>query len=213
MDLPPLPLEVLREIEKIEQFAQASIARCWTPHALNVPKVIRLLCACATEVFDIEAKHYTSMAESSNQWLELIESNTRQVALGLCGHRGLGILTKQEYEAINSAVRKALDGRLQHWRVAIESKASPRQPIVEELEPKLMASKPFLRRASWLSERLRERAWDHNDPFRFGGPDRKTILKILTGESVKAETLEKLINALNKKKVVADINLLDIPTD
>ncbi len=72
----------------------------------------------------------------------------------------------------------------------------------------------FPQRASWLRVRLRERSWDHNVPRRFGGPDRKTVLKILDGFAVNEETLDKLTNALNKnKKNAKHIDLLDIPND
>jgi len=213
MDLPPLPLEVLQEVEKVEGFAQDGLARCWTPHAINLPKAIRLLCTCVVEVFDIQAKHYTSMPDCSERWLELIESNTRQVALGLCNPRGLASVTRQEYEEIDFALRKALDGRLKYWRIALKKSTTQLASESEPLKPGPVANEPFPYRASWLKERLRERAWDHNDPFRFGGPDRKTVMKILAGEAVKEETLEKLTTALNSKNPGAKIKLLDIPTN
>jgi hypothetical protein len=69
----------------------------------------------------------------------------------------------------------------------------------------------FPRRAAWLKQRLKERGWDHNDPIRFNGPDRKTIQKILRGAKVREEVLEKLANALNSK--TSKVLLLDIPSD
>jgi hypothetical protein len=67
----------------------------------------------------------------------------------------------------------------------------------------------FPNRAIWLQQRLTERAWDHNDPPRHNGPDRKTIDKILRGEGVREDVLEKLTRALSRK--VGKVDLLDIP--
>jgi hypothetical protein len=72
----------------------------------------------------------------------------------------------------------------------------------------------FPKRAAWLDERLRERIWDKNVPRRFGGPDRKTIQKILDGRFVQQPVLGKLIVALNKKKIKGKtIEILEIPND
>jgi hypothetical protein len=148
MDLPPLPLGVLREVEKIEEFAQASIARCWTPHALNVPKAIRLLCTCAVSVFDIEARHYTSLSDCSERWLELIESNTRKIALGLCRSKGLATVTKQEYDEIDSMLRDALDGTLQRWQATLKES----KPIKTRKRPSLNLSDEKARRGKLLTD-------------------------------------------------------------
>lgn len=66
-------------------------------------------------------------------------------------------------------------------------------------------------RASWLQDRLTERAWNPNDPARHCGPDRKTIRKILSGGEVREDVLEKLVGALSKKH--GKVSLTDIPRD
>jgi hypothetical protein len=67
----------------------------------------------------------------------------------------------------------------------------------------------FPKRAEWLEQRLVERGWDHNDPPRFNGPDRKTVLKILAGGDVREDVLEKLAKALSTK--FGKVDLLEIP--
>lgn len=57
----------------------------------------------------------------------------------------------------------------------------------------------FPNRANWLSQCLKDRGWDKNSLRVRGGPDRKTIQKILDGEHVSERSIEKTINALNKK--------------
>jgi hypothetical protein len=67
----------------------------------------------------------------------------------------------------------------------------------------------FPKRAAWLLKRLAERAWNRNDPLRHRGPDPKTIDRILRGETVREDILEKLARALSQKGEV--VGLLDIP--
>jgi len=72
-------------------------------------------------------------------------------------------------------------------------------------EPKL------LKRGLWLKERLLERGWSNSDPANYGGPDRKTIERILRSEAVRNDVLEKLAEALSKRH--AKVSVLEIPQD
>jgi hypothetical protein len=69
----------------------------------------------------------------------------------------------------------------------------------------------FPRRASWLKDRLIERGWGNSDPSTYRGPDRKTIEKILRGQAVRNDVIEKLAAALSRKS--SDVRVLDIPQD
>ena len=94
---------------------------------------------------------------------------------------------------------------------AAQQKESIQKP---HAETKTFAEPGFPRRAVWTRARLRERGWDHNDPQRHSGPDRKTMLKILTGLAVKEETIDKLVTSLNKQKIDGvTIKLLEVPND
>jgi hypothetical protein len=68
-------------------------------------------------------------------------------------------------------------------------------------------------RAAWLDERLRERGWNRNDPNRYGGPDPKTIDRILKGEKVGEGVLDTLVEALNKSSKGQKVDLLSVPRD
>lgn len=68
----------------------------------------------------------------------------------------------------------------------------------------------FPNRALWLKDKLLERGWSHSDPSEFGGPDRKTIEKILRAEPVRNDVLQKLANALSK---TTKVMVFDIPQD
>ncbi len=73
------------------------------------------------------------------------------------------------------------------------------------------ADTTFPARASWLKDRLLERGWSNSDPAGFEGPDRKTIQKILRGESVRNDVLQKLADALSQRH--GKVNVLEIPQD
>ena len=76
------------------------------------------------------------------------------------------------------------------------------------------AGPTFPRRAAWLRERLKERGWDRNNLYPMGGPDRKTVQKLLDGKYVRAEVFARLIAALNHQKVKGvTVGLTDIPSD
>jgi hypothetical protein len=72
----------------------------------------------------------------------------------------------------------------------------------------------FPDRAVWLDKRLCERSWNKHDASRQGGPDHKTVQKILDGMRVREDLLEKLAKALSNaplSKKLPIVNLLDIP--
>ena len=69
----------------------------------------------------------------------------------------------------------------------------------------------FPNRAAWLNKRLQERSWNKHDLARQGGPDHKTIQKILDGFDVREDVLEKIAVALSKK--LHKVTVIDIPQD
>lgn len=80
--------------------------------------------------------------------------------------------------------------------------------------PKTVGPKrEFPVRAAWLNARLHERAWNRNDPSRHGGPDPKTMQKILDGKSVREDVLAKVATALSDVKGLSAVEARDIPQD
>ena len=74
----------------------------------------------------------------------------------------------------------------------------------------------FPNRASWLKDRLQERSWNKHDVSRQGGPDRKTVQKILDSQQIREDVLEKLATALSKapaSKKLPNVTVLDVPRD
>ncbi len=107
------------------------------------------------------------------------------------------------------------EARYKHWyaealkKLRLQKTDSDASPKASHL-PKTETEQSHPLRAKWLQERLKERAWNRNDPHRHGGPDAKTIDKILDGKSVREDVLEKLAKALSNKNRA--VNILDIPT-
>lgn len=72
----------------------------------------------------------------------------------------------------------------------------------------------FPNRAAWMKDRLTERGWDKNSLYPMGGPDRKTVQKLLDGRYVRAEVLSRTVAALNHQKINGlAVKLTDIPND
>ena len=71
----------------------------------------------------------------------------------------------------------------------------------------------FPKRAIWLKSRLLDMGWSDSDPSQWGGPDRKTVLKILRGESVGNPVLKRLADALSKPRGSIPVKASDIPAE
>jgi len=85
---------------------------------------------------------------------------------------------------------------------------APRGGILDTKAPR--KDPEFLKRAAWLKDQLQAWSWNKHDLHRNGGPDNKTVQKILDGFDVRADVLEKVARALSVKRPVA---VLDIPRD
>ena len=111
--------------------------------------------------------------------------------------------------------KKFLEPRIAHWRAELAKQSLLRTSSLERTDATLntppISQPEFPGRAKWLRDRLRERSWDHNRPHGYGGPDRKTVLRMLGGNRVSEDTLYKIVLALNKKIIGKKIELLDIP--
>lgn len=123
------------------------------------------------------------------------------------------------------AIKPYLEDKMAHWQfdyTALTStgtaSAQPRPEIVSESagdrgehigERPQKAGPDLQKRAAWLRKRLAERAWNKHDLFRQGGPDHKSVQKILDGRKVREDVLEKVADALSKKH--SKVTVLDIP--
>jgi hypothetical protein len=100
--------------------------------------------------------------------------------------------------------------------VADHDGAASIQPVTVTGKNGKTPAPQFPHRASWLKDRLQERSWNKNDLSRHGGPDRKTVQKILNGQKIREEGHEKVATALSKapaSKKLPQVALLDIPQD
>jgi hypothetical protein len=71
----------------------------------------------------------------------------------------------------------------------------------------------FPKRATWLKARLLDLGWSDADPSKWGGPDRKTVQRILDGETVGNGVLKKLADALSKPSGSEPVRASDIPAN
>ena len=111
----------------------------------------------------------------------------------------------EHQEALAALARaQAATGSLQHAKA---EKGNGKSAIADKRSPR--CGSKLQSRALWVSERLRERGWNKHDLERHGGPDHKTVQRVLDGVPVREDVLGKLANALSMKKTKVD--LLDIP--
>jgi hypothetical protein len=122
--------------------------------------------------------------------------------------------------AVHQCVREFLPGLIAPYReenrfrfhaVTARGEAPAPAKLEKPRAAEPTAESTFHVRASWLKARLLERGWSNSDPAGFDGPDRKTIQKILRGESVRNDVLQKLADALSKRH--GKVNVLEIPQD
>jgi hypothetical protein len=73
------------------------------------------------------------------------------------------------------------------------------------------SSAVFPQRAAWLSARLQERGWDHNNLENARGPDHKSTQKLLRGEKVTPKVLRKTVSGLNFHAQAPKVTFKDIP--
>lgn len=100
--------------------------------------------------------------------------------------------------------RRDYTGELFGKTVSIATPATVRNPQI---------STTFAKRAAWLESRLRDLGWSTSDPAAWGGPDRKTVEKILRGEAVKNGSLKKLADALSKPSGSEPVTPSGIPAE
>ena len=113
----------------------------------------------------------------------------------------------------NAELRETLKRNWKMW--ALLERAALNLPILVTTNKPSPISQ-FPHRASWLKDRLHERSWNQHDPHRQGGPDHKTVQKILDGTRVREDVLDKLATALSKasdSKRLPTVTVRDIPQD
>jgi hypothetical protein len=135
--------------------------------------------------------------------------------------RHLEIMAHPREEPI-SGIRALLKAEIEGQAEAYKHRATER--TLEQLRSKAPTiidvpivgtnTPTFPNRAKWTNDRLKEREWDWNHPNRFGGPDRKTVKKMLAGKYVQIGALGKFVTALNHKKIKGKtVDIIEVPND
>jgi hypothetical protein len=203
----------------------ADRVKSWAELALNVIAASWLDLGLGSSAFD------TQMSRVQAVLVELAVGHYGTLRVLSCPDWNSGVSRLDEMRAIAVAVRLALTVRAKGWsrrnnhRLLLFTRAAGAHetPLLAALIPDATLSDlgaictpdvvpAYPNRAKWLELRLLERGWSPNEVWqRWGGPDRKTIGKILRGSWVTNATLEKLCLALSKKFAKVDVG--EIPTD
>jgi hypothetical protein len=172
----------------------------------------------AKTLFNAEATIYHQCAKDQaelREWLiylvPRIKSDAIQRLQPFTAIHDFHCTAEQRSEAIDEALRECVE--LQTSLFSPGSALNPPDELpIEKLRVSRKRTAQFPYRAAWLHQRLVERGWDHNDLPKHGGPDRKTVLKVLARGEVNPDVLEKLAKSLSFSKKAAKVTVLDIPT-
>ena len=172
--------------------------------------VLKLLDIRADSLLELVSDIHTQMA-----YTDVLDGAASQAWIDFTG---FPIELLRPDSAQSDADALTIDKRAERWKheseIRLQSlrvergkpETAPNPGAVAPSQPET-AERP--NRSAWLKGRLLERGWSTSDPYRFRGPDRKTVEKILRGEAVRNESLEKLAEALSKKH--SKVKVLDIP--
>ena len=82
--LPPLSLEVLTQVERVEGMAREAISDYWNSSALRTDsKLMRSLRACVVQSFNLQLVYYATNYDSAAQWLSAVEAQALKGILDL----------------------------------------------------------------------------------------------------------------------------------
>jgi len=190
------------------------------------------------DIFNIHARYHLILIETAEQirqayepYLASLNSNVEKHAEWMSGH-----WASNDQSSLFDDLRLHLIARSSHWRsegfakvrnakvAAMPSAPTPPQELhTAPVDPPIAAESysddsqcartKYPKRALWLAKELHDRRWDHNHLVKNGGGDRKTILKILDGKSVRIDSLDKIVSGLNRKILTRRITADDIPSD
>jgi hypothetical protein len=85
LQIPPLSLKVLREVELIEGYVQSAVKECSDPigMSVNTERVRRILHTCVVESLDAQIKYYASLPSYRPEWDLELTNKTIDSLLGL----------------------------------------------------------------------------------------------------------------------------------
>ena len=83
--LPPLPFDVLREVQNTEEYARRALSICAERGSMsfNVEQATRLLRTCVVTVLDLQIEYYASLPSYHSEWIKELMWKTVDSAIGL----------------------------------------------------------------------------------------------------------------------------------
>ena len=112
--LPPLPLNVLSEVEELEALATQMLKDCGRGYGFNLEKAVRILRSCAPESFNLQARYYVSRNDYHSRWLKELHGRCVLAIAGLVG-RDRYFSNAQE-DLLRLEVSLVLDDCLENWK-------------------------------------------------------------------------------------------------
>ena len=159
-------------------------------------------------------ERHVEWREFQDALLQVAESQAAQAEhLGERARERIGTGTgdSAQFERVRGALSSAGYDDAPETTVTTSDEKSSEAELVGENGERVRPTSRFPNRAGWLKERMLERGWSNNEASKYGGPDRKTIERIIRCEPVRNEVLQNLAEALSKKHM--KVSVLHIPQD
>jgi hypothetical protein len=85
LQIPPLSLKALRDVELVERYVQEAARECSNPVGLsvNTERMSRILRTCIVESLDTQIKYYASLPHYRPEWVSELTDKTINSLLGL----------------------------------------------------------------------------------------------------------------------------------
>jgi hypothetical protein len=155
--IPPIPLEILKKVEAVEESASKALEDCDHIGFLNVEKTRRILRTCVVEVFDLQMDYYASLPNFDGRWARELKLKTISSVIGLfpayyhSGDRFRNELSRtiDDHQA-QKAILNLPKGKAQADRRALRDAYLRRFPQVKKLDICWAAGQRYSEWKRWL---------------------------------------------------------------
>ena len=111
--MPPLPLSVVIDVEKIENYASGVIVYCGSSPTFNRVKASRVLCSAALQVLAMQIKHYSKLSGYCKEWQRAVTEKVISGIVGLLGSRAEHFEKSPIEQEVRQTLQDYLGGKLE----------------------------------------------------------------------------------------------------
>jgi hypothetical protein len=131
--IPPLSIEALSKIHKVEVYILTSLQTCYHGKSINVDRASEILSACAVSEMDMKLEYYSSLPDFSPDWGEQIKTSTFLSVAGFLRETTSGTDMQIIHRAVHFALEDHLERRkrINSTRATAPTKQNDRKQIAD----------------------------------------------------------------------------------